>query len=46
METIKLVVEAAVVLGAIAMGVRTGGIGLGLWGALGTAVLKIGRAHV
>ena len=31
--------EAAVVLMAIFLGVRTGGIGLGLWGAAGTFVL-------
>jgi anaerobic C4-dicarboxylate transporter DcuA/anaerobic C4-dicarboxylate transporter DcuB len=39
LHTVKLVVEALVVLGAIGMGVRTGGVGLGLWGALGTLVL-------
>ncbi|MGY0233948.1 anaerobic C4-dicarboxylate transporter family protein [Longispora urticae] len=42
MGTAKLVLEALVVLGAIAMGVRTGGIGLGLWGAFGTALLVFG----
>ncbi len=34
-----VVLEALVVLGAIFLGVRMGGIGLGLWGAAGTAVL-------
>ncbi|WP_395244356.1 anaerobic C4-dicarboxylate transporter family protein [Agromyces sp. MMS24-K17] len=40
METWVLVtLQAAVVIGAIIMGVRTGGLGLGLWGVVGTAVL-------
>jgi anaerobic C4-dicarboxylate transporter DcuA len=33
------VLEAIVVLGAIFLGVRMGGIGLGLWGVAGTAIL-------
>ena len=33
------VLEALVVLGAIVMGTRVSGIGVGLWGGLGTAVL-------
>jgi anaerobic C4-dicarboxylate transporter DcuA/anaerobic C4-dicarboxylate transporter DcuB len=33
------VLEALVVLGAIVMGTRAGGVGIGLWGGLGTAVL-------
>ncbi|HKQ01485.1 MAG TPA: anaerobic C4-dicarboxylate transporter family protein [Actinomycetes bacterium] len=36
----QAVLEGAVVLLAIFLGVRTGGIGLGLWGAAGTAVLS------
>ena len=35
----QAVLEGAVVLLAIFLGVRTGGIGLGLWGVAGTAVL-------
>ncbi len=38
-ENVTAVVEGAVVIIAIVMGVRLGGIGLGLWGAAGTAVL-------
>ena len=38
-ETTTAIVEGAVVILAIVMGVRLGGIGLGLWGAAGTAVL-------
>jgi len=33
------VLEALVVLGAIVMGTRAGGVGVGLWGGLGTFVL-------
>lgn len=39
METVIVVLQACVVIGAIVMGVRTGGIGLGLWGVVGTAIL-------
>ncbi|GAA3821036.1 anaerobic C4-dicarboxylate transporter [Cellulomonas soli] len=35
----KFVLEALVVLGAIVMGTRAGGVGVGLWGGLGTFVL-------
>jgi anaerobic C4-dicarboxylate transporter DcuA/anaerobic C4-dicarboxylate transporter DcuB len=38
-ENLTAVVEGAVVIIAIVMGVRLGGIGLGLWGAAGTATL-------
>ena len=38
-ETTTAIVEGLVVVMAIVMGVRLGGIGLGLWGAAGTAVL-------
>jgi anaerobic C4-dicarboxylate transporter DcuA len=38
-ETTTAIVEGVVVILAIVMGVRLGGIGLGLWGAAGTAVL-------
>ncbi|QXT62001.1 anaerobic C4-dicarboxylate transporter family protein [Tessaracoccus palaemonis] len=37
--TINLILEALVMLGAIAMGTRSGGVGVGLWGGLGTFVL-------
>jgi anaerobic C4-dicarboxylate transporter DcuB len=37
--SVKFVLEAIVVLGAIVMGTRSGGVGVGLWGGLGTAVL-------
>jgi anaerobic C4-dicarboxylate transporter DcuA len=39
---IKLIVEFLVVLGALAMGVRAGGVGLGLWGGVGLLVLVAG----
>ena len=42
MEIFLVVLQAIVVLGAIIMGVRTGGLGLGLWGVVGTAVLVFG----
>jgi anaerobic C4-dicarboxylate transporter DcuA/anaerobic C4-dicarboxylate transporter DcuB len=38
-ENLTAVVEGLVVIIAIVMGVRLGGLGLGLWGAAGTAVL-------
>jgi anaerobic C4-dicarboxylate transporter DcuA len=38
-ETWTAVIEGAVVILAIVLGVRLGSIGLGLWGAAGTAVL-------
>jgi anaerobic C4-dicarboxylate transporter DcuB len=37
--SISFVLEAIVVLGAIVMGTRSGGVGVGLWGGLGTFVL-------
>jgi anaerobic C4-dicarboxylate transporter DcuB len=37
--TVSFVLEAVVVLGAIVMGTRAGGVGVGLWGGLGTFVL-------
>lgn len=39
MDTFILILEALVVVGGIYMGVRTGGIGLGLWGAVGVLIL-------
>src|SRR3954471_11553245 len=39
MDIVLVVLQACVVIGAIVMGVRTGGIGLGLWGVLGAAIL-------
>src|SRR5690242_5671462 len=39
MDAVIFVLEALVVLGAIVMGTRAGGVGVGLWGGLGTAVL-------
>ena len=34
--------EFLVILGALAMGARAGGVGLGLWGAVGLLVLVVG----
>jgi len=42
MDVFVIILQAVVVLGAIVMGVRTGGIGLGLWGVVGTAILVFG----
>jgi anaerobic C4-dicarboxylate transporter DcuA len=39
---IKLILEFAVLLGALFMGARAGGVGLGLWGAVGLLVLVVG----
>jgi anaerobic C4-dicarboxylate transporter DcuA/anaerobic C4-dicarboxylate transporter DcuB len=39
MDIFLVVLQACVVLGAIVLGVRTGGIGLGLWGVVGTVIL-------
>jgi anaerobic C4-dicarboxylate transporter DcuA len=39
---IKLILEFLVILGALAMGARMGGVGLGLWGAVGLLVLVVG----
>lgn len=39
---IKLILEFLVILGALAMGARTGGVGLGLWGAVGLLILVTG----
>ncbi|GGN13013.1 anaerobic C4-dicarboxylate transporter DcuA/anaerobic C4-dicarboxylate transporter DcuB [Actinoplanes campanulatus] len=39
METGLIILQGVVVIGAILLGVRMGGIGLGLWGLVGLAVL-------
>ena len=39
MDWVLVAVEGLVVIGFIALGVRSGGIGLGLWGGVGTLVL-------
>lgn len=40
--TLKILLEFAVVIGAILMGSRYGGVGLGLWGGVGVLVLSYG----
>jgi anaerobic C4-dicarboxylate transporter DcuA len=40
--TVKLILELAVLLGALLMGARGGGVALGLWGAVGLLVLVVG----
>ncbi len=40
--TIKLLLEFLVLMGALLMGARAGGVALGLWGAVGLLVLVIG----
>jgi anaerobic C4-dicarboxylate transporter DcuA len=39
---LKLILEFAVLIGALLMGARAGGVGLGLWGAVGLLVLVAG----
>jgi anaerobic C4-dicarboxylate transporter DcuA len=39
---IKFILEFLVIIGALAMGARVGGVGLGLWGAVGLLVLVVG----
>jgi anaerobic C4-dicarboxylate transporter DcuA len=39
---LKLILEFAVLIGALFMGARTGGVALGLWGAVGLLVLVVG----
>lgn len=39
---LQLILEFLVILGALAMGARAGGVGLGLWGAVGLLVLVVG----
>jgi anaerobic C4-dicarboxylate transporter-like protein len=41
-DWVLIALEGLVVIGFIALGVRTGGIGLGLWGGVGTLVLVFG----
>src|SRR6266850_5954882 len=40
--TTKLILEFLVLIGALLMGARASGVGLGLWGAVGLLVLVIG----
>lgn len=42
MSELSFVAQTAVVLAAIVAGVRTGGVGIGLWGAVGAAILTFG----
>ncbi|KRC61858.1 hypothetical protein ASE14_13775 [Agromyces sp. Root81] len=39
MDIVLVILQACIVIGAIVLGVRTGGIGLGLWGVVGTVIL-------
>jgi anaerobic C4-dicarboxylate transporter DcuA len=38
----RLILEFLVIVGSLTMGARTGGVGLGLWGAVGLLVLVVG----
>jgi anaerobic C4-dicarboxylate transporter DcuA len=38
----RLILEFVVLIGVLAMGARTGGVGLGLWGAVGLLILVVG----
>src|SRR5580765_5327039 len=40
--TVKLILEFLVLIGALLMGARAGGVGLGLWGAVGLLTLVVG----
>ena len=40
--TLSLVLQFLVLMGALLMGARSGGVGLGLWGAVGLLVLVVG----
>ena len=40
--TVNMVLEFAVVIAAIFLGSRCGGVGLGLWGGVGVLVLTYG----
>ena len=40
--TLDLILQFGVLVGALLMGARTGGVGLGLWGAVGLLVLVVG----
>jgi len=42
MEATGILLQGVVVIGAILLGVRAGGIGLGLWGLVGLAILVFG----
>ncbi len=42
MGSISILLQFAVVLGALAIGARVGGVGLGVWGGVGLLVLRIG----
>jgi anaerobic C4-dicarboxylate transporter DcuA len=40
--TFELIIQFLVLLGALLTGARAGGVGLGLWGAVGLLVLVVG----
>src|SRR5688572_11529329 len=40
--TVTLILQLVVLLGAIAIGARVGGVGMGLWGGVGLAILVFG----
>jgi anaerobic C4-dicarboxylate transporter len=40
--SLTLILQLIVLLGAIAMGARVGGVGMGLWGGVGLAILVFG----
>ena len=42
MDGVLVLLQGLVVLGAIVLGVRMGGIGIGLWGVAGTSQNHIG----
>jgi anaerobic C4-dicarboxylate transporter DcuA len=44
--SLSLILQLIVLLGAIAMGARVGGVGMGLWGGVGLAILVFGFGEV
>src|SRR6478735_938897 len=40
--SLTLIIQLIVLLGAIAVGARAGGVGMGLWGGVGLAILVFG----
>jgi len=44
--SLTLILQFAVLLGAIAIGARAGGVGMGLWGGVGVAILVFGFGAV
>ena len=44
--SLSLILQLVILLGAIASGARAGGVGMGLWGGVGLAILVFGFGAV